>query len=102
MFPEFPLLLLPPQVSEIMSTPVTLKVFSEEAPGVETPFPALPLPHVPFSETSCPTWAETSWPVKAMALPFLPSSTYCPPCDCTQPRNFFSAFSVGAGLLLFV
>ena len=95
--PESPLLVLPPQLSEIMVTLATLKVLSEDAPdAVETPVPELPLSHVPLSDTSCPTWADTSWPVKAIALPFLPSSTYCPPCDCTQPRNVLSAFSVEA------
>src|SRR5260370_33558448 len=97
MLPEWPLLALPPQLSEIMVTPATLKVFSEVGPdAVETPVPALPLSHVPLSDTSCPTWADTSWPVKAIALPFLLSSTYCPPCDCTQPRNFLPALSVDA------
>jgi hypothetical protein len=100
MLPEFPsLLLLAPQVSEIMSTLVTLKAFSAEAPE-ETPVPAPPLSHEPFNETSCPTWAETSCPANGVALPFLLSSTYFPPSDCMQPRNFFSDFSVGAALLL--
>jgi len=97
MLPESPLLALPPQLSEIMVTLATLKVFSGDGPdAVETPVPALPLSHVPFSDTSCPTWADRSWPVKAIALPFLLSNTYCPPCDCTQPRNFLSALSVDA------
>src|SRR5260370_39624244 len=78
-----------------MVTLATLKVLSKDArDAVETPVPELALSHVPFRDTSCPTWADTSWPVKAIALPFLLSSTYCPPCDCTQPRNFLSALSV--------
>ncbi len=55
---ELPLL-LPPQVSEIMSTLATLKVFSEPAAPPdeeETPAPAVaPLSQVPLTETSWPT-----------------------------------------------
>src|SRR5579864_864500 len=87
-------LLLPPQVSEIMSTLVTLKVFSLlEAPVEDWDMPAFPpFSHVPFTATSWPTCAETSCPLKATSLPFLVSRTYWPPCDCTQPFSFFSLF----------
>ena len=53
MLPELPLL-LPLQVSEIMSTLVTLKVFCAEAPDVpEEAAEALdPLSQLPFSATS--------------------------------------------------
>jgi hypothetical protein len=55
MFPELPLC-FPPQLSEIMSTLVTLKVFSApDAPAEddETPAPALaPLSHMPLTATS--------------------------------------------------
>jgi len=57
---DVPLLLLELHVSEIMSTLVTLKVFSAEPlEAGEVPAAAL-LSQAPFTETSCPTWAETS------------------------------------------
>src|SRR5258708_1281464 len=101
MLPE--LLAWPPQLSEIMATRSLLKVFSEPpAEEVEAADPATPLlSQVPFTETSWPTWAETSCPVRETALPFLVSSTYCPPCDWTHPFSFFSLFSILFWLGLF-
>ena len=84
MLPELPFSLPLLQVSETISTLATLKVFSDPdaLPDEELgdiPPAAPPLSHVPFTDTSWPTCADTSCPVKATALPFLVSSTYCPP-----------------------
>ena len=53
MFPEWPIP-LPLHVSEIMSTFVTLKVFSDVPafPEAVDDIPLLPLSHVPFTATS--------------------------------------------------
>src|SRR5438876_11019636 len=97
MLPELPFSLPLLQVSETISTLATLKVFSDPdaLPDEELgdiPPAAPPLSHVPFTDTSWPTCADTSCPVKATALPFLVSSAFCPPCDCTQPFCLFSLF----------
>ena len=72
--------LLPPQVSETIFTSVTLKVLLE-APVLPDDVADIPFSQVPFTLTSCPTWADTSCPAKATVLPFLVSSMNCPPWD---------------------
>lgn len=57
MLPEFPILpelLLPLHESEIISTLVTLNVFPDEL-ALPEDADDIPLSHVPFTATSCPT-----------------------------------------------
>jgi hypothetical protein len=84
------------QVSDSIFTSVTLKVpledislLTEELVEVEV-FDLDPvLSQVPFTDTSCPTCAETSCPARATS-PFFVIRTYWPPCDSTHPFSFFS------------
>ena len=100
LMPEFPLvpmlsLVLILQVSESIFTSVTLKVPFDmlsvpDEVAVAEEFEA-PFSHIPFTVISCPTCAETSWPVR-LTGPFFVSRTYWLPCDSTQPFSFFSLF----------
>ena len=98
LIPEFPLvpmlsLALILQVSESIFTSVTLKVPFDmlsvpEDVAVADEFEP-PFSHTPFTVISCPTCAETSWPVR-LTGPFFVSRTYWLPCDSTHPFSFFS------------
>ena len=63
MLPEFPFLSFSLQVSEIMSTLETVKVFPELPLDAAELFEA-PLSHIPLTATSWPACADTSWPVR--------------------------------------
>lgn len=100
LIPELPLVpmlsfVLILQVSESIFTSVTLNVPLDmlsvpDEVAVAEEF-ELPFSHMPFTVISCPTCAETSWPVR-LTGPFFVSRTYWLPCDSTQPFSFFSPF----------
>lgn len=64
MLPEFPFLSFSLQVSEIMSTLETVKVLPELPLDAAELLEPAPLSHMPFTATSWPACADTSWPVR--------------------------------------